>query len=68
VALKWSDIDDQYIFIERSRVKNREKEDLKTADSRRAIEIRPSMQTVFAAAEKPMTASIKPANGKRAAE
>jgi integrase len=44
VALKWSDIDGGYIYIERSRVKNREKEDLKTTDSRRAIEIRPSMQ------------------------
>jgi integrase len=44
VALKWSDIDGNYIYIERSRVKNKEKADLKTADSRRAIEIRPSMQ------------------------
>ncbi|UCE55832.1 MAG: tyrosine-type recombinase/integrase, partial [Desulfobacterales bacterium] len=42
--LKWSDIEGGYIYIERSRVKNREKEDLKTTDSRRAIEIRPSMQ------------------------
>jgi integrase len=47
VALKWSDIDGSYIFIERSRVKNREKEDLKTAESRRAIKIRPSMQAAL---------------------
>jgi integrase len=47
VALKWSDIDGQYIFVERSRVKNKEKTDLKTADSRRAIEIRPSMQAAL---------------------
>ena len=52
VALKWSDIDGGYIFIERSRVKNREKEDLKTAESRRAIEIRPSMQAVLEDQEK----------------
>jgi len=44
VALKWSDIDGNHIYIERSRVKNKEKEDLKTTDSRRAIGIRPSMQ------------------------
>jgi integrase len=48
VALKWTDIDGNYIFIERSRVKNREKEDLKTADSRRAIEVRPSMKKILA--------------------
>lgn len=44
VALKWSDIDGNYIYIERSRVKNKEKADLKTTDSRRGIEIRASMQ------------------------
>jgi len=48
VALKWTDIDGNYIFIERSRVKNKEKEDLKSSDSRRAIEIRPSMQKILA--------------------
>lgn len=47
VALKWMDIDDQYIHIERSRVRNKEKEDLKTEESRRMIEIRPAMRKVL---------------------
>ena len=47
VALKWSDIDGDYIFIERSRVKSKEKQDLKTQESRRSIEIRSSMQKVL---------------------
>ena len=44
VALKWTAVDDEYIHIELSRVRNREKEDLKTESSRRAIEIRPGMR------------------------
>ena len=48
VALKWTDIDDRFIHIERSRVRNIEKQDLKTAGSRRFIEIRPSMVKVLA--------------------
>ena len=48
VALKWGDIDDRFIHIERSRVRNIEKQDLKTAGSRRFIEIRPSMAKVLA--------------------
>jgi len=47
VALKWTAVDDEYIHIELSRVRNREKEDLKTEDSRRAIEIRPGMRTTL---------------------
>jgi len=47
VALKWSDIDGSYIYIERSRVRNKEKQELKTQESRRFIEIRPSMQKVL---------------------
>ncbi len=47
VALKWSDIDDRFIHIERSRVRNIEKEDLKTQGSRRFIDIRPSMRKVL---------------------
>jgi len=47
VALKWIDIDDRFIHIERSRVRNIEKQDLKTAGSRRFIEIRPSMRKVL---------------------
>jgi integrase len=40
VALKWSAIDDRFIHIELSRVRNVEKEDLKTEERRRMIEIR----------------------------
>ena len=47
VALKWSAIDDRFIHIELSRVRNVEKEDLKTDESRRMIEIRPSMKKVL---------------------
>jgi integrase len=47
VALKWTDIDDHFIHIERSRVRNKEKDDLKTEESRRAIEIRPAMREVL---------------------
>jgi hypothetical protein len=47
VALKWTDIDDHFIHIERSRVRNKEKDDLKTEESRRAIEIRPAMRKVL---------------------
>lgn len=43
VALKWSAIDSQYIYIELSRVRNYEKTDLKTSESNRRIEIRSSM-------------------------
>lgn len=47
VALKWSAIDDRFIHIELSRVRNVEKEDLKTEESRRMIEIRPSIKKVL---------------------
>lgn len=47
VALKWVAVDDNFIYIELSRVRNREKEDLKTEDSRRRIEIRPAMRDVL---------------------
>ncbi|MBU1564406.1 MAG: DUF3596 domain-containing protein [Proteobacteria bacterium] len=43
VALKWQAIDDYFIHIELSRVRNKEKTDLKTEDSRRSIAIRPAM-------------------------
>jgi integrase len=39
VALKWSAIDDEYIHIELSRVRNQEKDDLKTAGSNRSISL-----------------------------
>jgi len=47
VALKWAAIDEHFIHIELSRVRNREKSDLKTEESRRRIEIRPSMRKVL---------------------
>ena len=47
VALKWGAIDNEFIHIELSRVRNREKEDLKTPESNRRIEIRPSMREVL---------------------
>ena len=43
VALKWQAVDRDYVHIELSRVRNREKTDLKTEDSRRSIALRPAM-------------------------
>lgn len=43
VALKWNAIDPEFIHIELSRVNNREKADLKTEESRRRIQITPSI-------------------------
>lgn len=39
VALKWTAIDDEFIHIELSRVRNQEKDDLKTAGSNRSISL-----------------------------
>ena len=47
VALKWDAVGDQFIDIELSRVRNREKTDLKNEYSRRQIEIRPAMREVL---------------------
>ena len=47
VALKWIAVDDEFIHIELSRVRNFEKEDLKTESSRRRIEIRPAIREVL---------------------
>ena len=44
VALKWSAVDDRFIHVELSRLKNLGKAELKTAASNRRIEIRPSMK------------------------
>ena len=44
VALKWPAIDDEAVHIELSRVRNLEKEELKTAESYRSIAIRPAMR------------------------
>jgi len=47
VALKWNVIGDQFIDIELSRVRNREKTELKNEYSRRRIELRPAMRDVL---------------------
>ena len=47
VALKWAAVDAGFIYIELSRVRNREKTDLKTPESNRRIEIRPSMRKIL---------------------
>jgi len=46
--LKWLAIDDAYVHIELSRVRNREKMDLKTEDSRRSLAIRSNMAEILA--------------------
>ena len=43
VALKWHAVDNEFVHIELSRVRNIEKADLKTEESRRSIAIRPAM-------------------------
>ena len=48
VALKWGAVDDRFIHIELSRVRNQEKSDLKTSESNRRIEIRPSLRKILA--------------------
>jgi integrase len=57
-ALKWSAVDDQFIHIELSRVRNQEKAELKTAASNRRIDLRPSMQKVLEA-QKAQTAGFQ---------
>lgn len=47
VALKWTAIEDDYIHIELSRVRNVEKEDLKTQGSRRMIAMRPTLKNIL---------------------
>ncbi|WP_319523435.1 Arm DNA-binding domain-containing protein [uncultured Desulfosarcina sp.] len=47
VALKWSAIDEEFIHIELSRVRNLEKEELKNEYSRRQIQLRPAMLEVL---------------------
>ena len=44
VALKWSAIDDSFVYVELSRVRNLEKADLKTDESARRMELRPNMR------------------------
>ena len=47
VALKWTAVDSRFVHVELSRVRNREKTELKTPESIRRIEIRPSIQEVL---------------------
>ena len=47
VALKWDAIDSEYIHIELSRVRNYEKDDLKTHESRRRILLRPTLKHIL---------------------
>jgi integrase len=47
VALKWKAIGREHIHVELSRVRNKEKAELKTEDSRRSIAIRPTMAKVL---------------------
>jgi integrase len=47
VALKWDAIDNEYIHIELSRVRNFEKDDLKTHESRRRILLRPTLRGIL---------------------
>jgi integrase len=47
VALRWTAIDDAFVHIELSRVRNQEKAELKTEASRRSIAIRPTMAKVL---------------------
>jgi len=47
VALKWAAIDDEFVHIELSRVRNQEKAELKTEESRRSIAMRPAMAKVL---------------------
>lgn len=58
VALKWQAVERDFIHIELSRVRNREKRELKTEASRRSIEIRPAMGRTLEA-QKTMTADLK---------
>ncbi len=47
VAIKWAAIDDEFIHIELSRVRNQEKSDMKTTESNRRIAIRPTMARIL---------------------
>jgi integrase len=47
VALKWRAVGHKHIHVELSRVRNKEKAELKTEDSRRSIAIRPAMAKVL---------------------
>ncbi len=47
VALKWSAVRNRFIDIELSRVRGREKTDMKTEGSQRRIEIRPVMREIL---------------------
>ena len=51
--MKWEAIDSEYIHIELSRVRNQEKEDLKTYASRRRIQLRPALKRILQQQKEP---------------
>lgn len=56
VALKWEAIDDEFVHIELSRVRNHEKDDMKTHGSQRMIQLRPTLKKILEE-QKALTAS-----------
>jgi integrase len=58
VALKWQAVDNDFVHIELSRVRNQEKTTLKTEDSRRSIAVRPAMAETLEA-QKQLTAGFE---------
>ena len=58
VAIKWQAVDNEYVHIELSRVRNREKANLKTEESRRSIAIRPEMAKTLET-QKQMTEGVE---------
>jgi integrase len=58
VALKWQAVDEKFIHIELSRVRNIEKTELKTEESRRSIAIRPAMAKTLDA-QKQLTKGVE---------
>ena len=58
VALKWQAVEEKFIHIELSRVRNIEKTELKTEESRRSIAIRPAMAKTLDA-QKQLTKGVE---------
>jgi len=58
VALKWSAIDSEFVHIELSRVRDKEKTELKTEASRRMISLRPTLMRILEQ-QKELTKGLK---------
>ena len=58
VAIKWSSVDSQFVYIEASRVRNIEKSSLKTENSQRCLAIRPVMAALLER-QRELTASFE---------